>query len=102
MNNHGLEHQVKQALSVFLAQYQQPQQQVLRRALLIELERMSLQLMSLNAEECFSDLRHEFLGMTSYLGLDETLCVSNLASVSAFNTQIQLLLNAVKEQDNGE
>ena len=51
MNNHGLEHQVKQALSVFLAQYQQPQQQVLRRALLIELERMSPQLMSLNAEE---------------------------------------------------
>lgn len=102
MNYESLDHQVQQAVSAFMSQYSQTQQVVLRQSLITELERLEHHLIQLRSCDSFSDLKHQFIGMTSYLALRDIFNIVNLTSLDIFKVQVHLLLKVVKEETHGQ
>lgn len=102
MDNDELACTVRQAVLGFMNQYPPIQQQVLRQALLTELESLHHQLLQLQAGETTSEIKHAFWGMSSYLDLHETFALTSLTTVSELNAQVSLLLAVVRELCHGQ
>lgn len=102
MRSNALESQVRRAVWIFMSQYSPVQQQVLRRALLTELDCLHHQLMQLTLGESIAELKHSFLGITRCLALHETLSVPSITSVDPLLARVRLLLKVVREENHGQ
>ena len=88
------------ALSTFFEQYSQEQQSRLRSTLIAELQRMRLELEKCESNDSIEAITHQFVGITRYLQLKNTVPMANSCEREQFKHQLNDLLNAVMDYAN--
>ena len=88
------------ALSTFFEQYSQEQQSRLRSTLIAELQRMRLELEKCESNDSIEALTHQFVGIVRYLQLSHTLSKTYSCEREQLKHQLNVLLNAVMDDDN--